>query len=439
MSVTTRTASQPAALGEATVAALDARFQERRQQVPVLAQRAKAEGVEEIRSTQDMVPLLFPHTTYKSYPETIVTKGRWKQLNRWLDSVSTYRVADVDVTGVEDLDGWIARLEDHGHLVSSSSGTSGKASFLNKTMADREASGQNLLDSLTWLGMPPAREWHVVPVGPDTGISSAMYIRDIFLSNYRRDDALPLPESKPVTDHHRYMARLGAMRRAIADGTASPGEVAAFEAEGAARQAGVEDRLQFLAEQVIAHKDENIFFNSMFPMLYRLNEILREKGVKPGDVTGANGLQVAGGLKGMTLPPDYRERIFELLNIQPSRFLHYYAMQEVNLRSVKCLSGRYHVPTGLTLFVLDKNGEALAPLSDGQAEGRAAFFDFSVDGRWGATISGDRIIADFGTCSCGREGPTVAEDITRYKDLPDGDKITCAGTMDAYVRGFIDN
>ncbi|OAA24575.1 hypothetical protein UG55_102997 [Frankia sp. EI5c] len=438
MSATIRTTSQPATLSEAVVAALDARFQQRRQQVPVLAQRAKAQGVEEIRSAEDVVGLLFPHTTYKSYPETIVSKGRWKQLNRWLDSVSTYRV-DVGVDGVEDLDGWIARLEEHGHLVSSSSGTSGKASFLNKTMADRTATGQNLLDSLTWLGMPPAREWHIVPVGPDSGISSAAYIRDVFLENYRRPDALPLPESKPVTDHHKYMARLGAMRRAIADGTASPGEVAAFEAEGAARQAAVEERLEFLAEQVIAHKDENIFFNSMFPMLYRLNEILRDKGVKPGDLTGANGLQVAGGLKGMTLPPDYRERIFELLNIDPGRFLHYYAMQEVNLRSPKCLAGRYHVPEGLLLFVLDKNGETLEPLSDSQVEGRAAFFDFSVDGRWGGTISGDRIRADFGTCPCGRAGTTVFEDITRYKDLPDGDKITCAGTMDAYVRGFIDN
>jgi hypothetical protein len=28
-------------------------------------------------------------------------------------------------------------------------------------------------------------------------------------------------------------------------------------------------------------------------------------------------------------------------------------------------------------------------------------------------------------------------DITRYSETIDGDKITCAGTMDAYVRGFL--
>jgi hypothetical protein len=31
----------------------------------------------------------------------------------------------------------------------------------------------------------------------------------------------------------------------------------------------------------------------------------------------------------------------------------------------------------------------------------------------------------------------VFPDIVRFANLTDGDKITCAGTMDAYVRGFV--
>jgi hypothetical protein len=31
------------------------------------------------------------------------------------------------------------------------------------------------------------------------------------------------------------------------------------------------------------------------------------------------------------------------------------------------------------------------------------------------------------------------DQISRYSDLKDDDKITCAGTMDAYVRGFIED
>jgi hypothetical protein len=29
----------------------------------------------------------------------------------------------------------------------------------------------------------------------------------------------------------------------------------------------------------------------------------------------------------------------------------------------------------------------------------------------------------------------VAREIMRFADLPDGDKISCAGSIDAYVRG----
>ena len=80
------------------IEAIDAKFQERRRQVPVLHQRAEAEGITAITSREDMVPLLFPHTTYKSYPESLIAKGRWSSMNRWIDSLSTHRVTEVDVT-----------------------------------------------------------------------------------------------------------------------------------------------------------------------------------------------------------------------------------------------------------------------------------------------------------------------------------------------------
>jgi hypothetical protein len=85
--------------------------------------------------------------------------------------------------------------------------------------------------------------------------------------------------------------------------------------------------------------------------------------------------------------------------------------------------------------VLDQHGEALTPMSGGEAEGRAGFFDLSLDGRWGGIISGDKVHVRYGKCDCGHEGPTVGYNIVRYADLGDGDKITCAGTIEAYVRG----
>jgi hypothetical protein len=417
---------------------LDARFHERRAQVPVLAQRAADQGIGDIRGPEDVVPLLFPHTTYKSYPETLVTKGMWPQLNRWLDSLSVHRV-DVDVTGIEDVDSWIERLEGEGHLVTGSSGTSGKASFLNKSQADRDASLEDFIVCMTDLGLAPAPDWHVIPTGPETGVKSHLIMRDLIVRRYGRPDAIAIPPTRASTGHYRYMARLAAMRRTMADGTARPADVAAFEAESAARQKANDDRLRYFAEQVLLRRDEPMLFSAMFPSLFRLVELLREQGAAPGDLTGNNALTTGGGLKGMALPSDYREQCFAMLNLTPDRFLHYYSMQELNVRMPKCPgAGRYHVPHALMLFVLDKDGEVLAPISDGQAEGRAAFFDFTVDGRWGGTMSGDKVVAEFGVCPCGRSGPTILDEISRFSDLADGDKITCAGTMDAYVRGFIE-
>jgi hypothetical protein len=140
---------------------------------------------------------------------------------------------------------------------------------------------------------------------------------------------------------------------------------------------------------------------------------------------------------GVELPADHVAQITAMLNVDRARFVQFYSMQEINLGLPSCVEGRYHLRSDLVLLVLDEPGEALAPVSDGQAEGRAAFFDLSVDGRWGGTISGDRIRADVGTCPCGRPGPTVFPDIVRFANLADADKITCAGTMDTYVRGFI--
>jgi hypothetical protein len=86
-------------------------------------------------------------------------------------------------------------------------------------------------------------------------------------------------------------------------------------------------------------------------------------------------------------------------------------------------------------MVLDRDGEQLLPPTQGESEGRAAFLDLSLDGRWGGVISGDKISVDHGKCACGRRGPSIRDDVTRYSDLPGGDKISCAGTIDAYVRG----
>lgn len=53
-----------------------------------------------------------------------------------------------------------------------------------------------------------------------------------------------------------------------------------------------------------------------------------------------------------------------------------------------------------------------------------------------ASITGDRIVVDYRPCACGNRGPSIADSIVRYADMAGDDKIACAGTADAYVRGL---
>jgi hypothetical protein len=429
-------------MGHDVVAALNGRFQERREQVPLLRKRAAAEGITEIRSLDDLVPVLFPHTIYKSYPESFIDRGKWKQMNRWLDSLSTHRV-DVDAEGVDDVDGWIDRLASAGHFVSVSSGTTGKSSFLNKSQADRNATTQNQLDALGEVGVRPDHSWHFIPLAPDTGNPSARVMHDVFLEHIARPDNIPYhhPSGSSAASggQHASMAHMLALRRAIADGTAAPNDVAAADADAARRRADTDALLTHYADQMLEHREQRFVIGSYMALAWRFTEVLRARGVAPGDLSGENALFIAGGTKGADLPPDHEPLILSTLHVDPSRFLHRYSMQELNVGLAKCVAGRYHPARDLVLLVLDETGDALTPLSDGQVEGRAAFFDFSVDGRWGGTISGDRVRVDVRPCACGRPGPTVAADIVRYANLADGDKITCAGAMDAYVRGIVDD
>src|SRR5690606_10446210 len=126
----------PANLRELQLEAVRERFAEKRQQLKILDRRAGEAGIDEIRTLQDLVPLLFTHTNYKSYPETFVDKGQWGNMNLWLQTVTSKPVTGVNMDGIKDADDWVDRLQDGGHHLSASSGTSANCSFLDQTEAD---------------------------------------------------------------------------------------------------------------------------------------------------------------------------------------------------------------------------------------------------------------------------------------------------------------
>ena len=86
-------------------------------------------------------------------------------------------------------------------------------------------------------------------------------------------------------------------------------------------------------------------------------------------------------------------------------------------------------------LILDQPGQKLQP-REGIVEGRFAFMDPTMEYRWGGMISGDKLTVDFGPCPCGRKGMTILNPVQRYADITgEDDKIQCAGSIDAYIRG----
>src|SRR5208283_2489743 len=70
----------PAELAEVQLAGARKRFDALKGSVSALARLAEEQGVTEIRTLEDLVPLLLPHTAYKSYPISFLERNRFDSL-----------------------------------------------------------------------------------------------------------------------------------------------------------------------------------------------------------------------------------------------------------------------------------------------------------------------------------------------------------------------
>jgi hypothetical protein len=232
------------------------------------------------------------------------------------------------------------------------------------------------------------------------------------------------------------ITKMVALRKALAAGTARPSDITEFETTVAARQLAIDNAIDACADALIEARNEKLSIAGMWGPIFKICEEIRRRGYSRNDFNTDNMIFTAGGLKGAHLPKDYCEFIYDTFNISSNRVYSMYGMQELGTGMPRCQKGgRYHLPPWLVCLPLDKTGEELLPITKAEIEARAAFFDLSIDGRWGGLISGDRIQVDFGPCECGAQSPSIRDNIVRYSDIEGDDKIACSGTVDAYVRG----
>jgi len=424
---------------ELQVQALNERFQERKDTVKLLKLRAGEANISEIRAVEDVVPLLFPHTAYKSYPESFLMEERWDRLTKWLGTVSSHPITPIDLENVEGIDDWISRLEAVQHFISCSSGTTGKSAMLIASQKDMDWSKLDTVGVFNWgSGVKPEQDRKMIGCAPVASVPKNRAISEAQYAAFANPEwerfSYPVP---PITVGS--LTKMVVMRKKIADGTALPEDIAAFENTSKERQETLDRAIDIAAEEIIANRDKKLMVSGLWSGLYAVAKAVRDRGYSAKDFNPDNCIYVGGGLKRAQLPADYQEFVHGTFNIPDGRHFQNYSMQELNSGMPKCREGgRYHVPPWIVPMILDKQGDTLLPydINGGEIEGRAAFFDLALDGRWGGVITGDKIALDYSPCACGNKGPSIRDNIARFADLEGDDKIGCAGTVDAYVRGL---
>ncbi|WP_068078316.1 hypothetical protein [Novosphingobium lentum] len=430
----------PDRLAQLQMEAVRERFAERRQQIKVLDKRARETGIGSIDTLEDLVPLLFAHTNYKSYPEAFVDNGQWKHMNMWLGTLSTYPTGNIDVSGVNDVDDWMDACHAAGHYIYASSGTSGKSSFLNQTLQDRELCVPACLAAfdLSTRGFKPNHDRSVFTMMPTKGTHKMTEVSTRHFERWAAPGELHRLSNDPIRAMDAM--RPAQLRRMLAAGKVGPGEVAAYEDRVAERQARRAVELDAWIDTLADRRHRPIYLGAMWGVLWQLVEALRARGIEDGDFHPEMIISTGGGTKGAKVPPDYREQVLRFFGVTRDRLSNSYAMVEMSgFCALIQPHDVYATPPWLVPLILDKAGEKLLNPADGKGtvEGRMAFFDVLADGRWGGIISGDKVVVEFGAGLDGVKTPIVRS-INRYQDLDEGeDKLTCAGSIDSYVRGSI--
>ncbi len=218
-------ATESVDLQELQLEAARERYAQLRPQVRLLDQRAADMGVDSIEKLTDLVPLLFAHTAYKSYPASFVEKGQRDRMTLWFATVSATSMSAVDLDGVQDVDDWIGRLEAAGHGVFCSSGTSGKASFVDQTQGDIDRIADLLTRIWGWPAQPPRDNSRVLfSLTPSAGPARLIYAFQAQAKYNARSDAIYTLTDEPIRMGE--LNRIMRLQQALASGKASPAEVA---------------------------------------------------------------------------------------------------------------------------------------------------------------------------------------------------------------------
>lgn len=441
----TRLWSMPDADREAfQLAGLRHRFGQLRDAVPYLKKLADADDVHDIDTLDDVVPLLFEHTVYKSYPASLLTDNKFGIINGWLGKLTTFDFKSIDVSHCDSIDSWIDVMDEQSPVVvHHSSGTTGTVSLFPKAKDEFQRFGKQYGLRFQRFGDPrPNDPWpqaHVIVPSYRHGGSAHFRINDIYEKLVAKGDpdfmhiALPGKMSADIL----YLA--GRIRAAKAKGQLDRLEVPEnllarldqFEASAAERGRQMQE---FLDDIVTRLAGERVWMAVAPTYLWPLAEKALAQG-KSHLFSPDSVISTGGGAKGMVLPDNWREEVSRFAGT--GRVPMNYSMTELSGSNLDCEKGHYHIAPWLIPFVLDPDTSKPLPRT-GRVTGRMAFYDLLPDAHWGGFISGDEVTITWDKpCGCGRTGPYLDGRIGRYSEQRGGDdKISCAASYDAHEEAM---
>ena len=423
--------------------AMGIRFQQHVQSIEMVRKLAGRLGITELREFNDVVPLMFSHTAFKSYPAALIDNKRFDLMTKWLDKLTSHDLSHVDTEDCKSIDEWIDRLDEQTPLeVITSSGTTGTLSIIPK---DKHGAREGMVlwkiclfqtfgHEPTYDELNPAVDviWPNYAKGKLGHLRIANMIKRGFTGGDESKFHALYPDAIDtdlmfLASKMRAAASRGELDRLVIDPalTARKDEFIAMQA----RQP--EDLDRFFATITEKLRGKRVFMIGTYNLMYDVAKAGLERGIR--DVFAKDSaILTGGGTKGFVLPDNYMDVIHEFLGVD--RIQQGYGFSEQSAFHWGCSEGRYHVQPWVIPFILDPDTSEPLPRT-GRQTGRAAVYDVLLKAHWGGVISGDEVTIDWDLqCPCGQTSVAFEHDIIRYSEKRgvDDDRITCAATHEVH-------
>ncbi|RLF48247.1 MAG: hypothetical protein DRN29_00315 [Thermoplasmata archaeon] len=363
---------------------------------------------DDIKSIDDFnkIPLI-PDKFFKTYPSG-------KEFAMWLATTYTGELPNIVIKRTDDHDAIINKFNDAGLVISYSSGTSGRHTFIprdKRTFNDTEYAIAKAAitmiypfweyDSYGYLLMPNPFKTNVF-----AGKVCSVYFDAI------KDVQVALDRE----------LKADLIRAAMKNNL--KGRIIRYAMQRENKKM-MERIINWLRENY-KNKNKISFIGAPFILYFVMEEL--ERNGESFDF-GENGAVITGGgwkiFEGQRIPvEEFRKKVEKILGIPPENCLDLYGMVEGNGWMIHCPEGHYlHIPsTYYHAMVIDENGEEVAY----GEKGRFAFLDGLAMSYPSFIISGDEVRMYEECPVCHRSSPVLEPEVSRAK----GDEMRgCAEEM----------